>query len=187
MADETARQDQQRKFAEARQAERGDYDSDRGDYDSDRGDYDSDRGDYDSDRGDYDSDRGDYDSDRGAYAGRDPLAGARGANQAVADIFRNASGLGGHLVIAFIAPIGASSPALRRRTRRRAPWSETETAAASAHVAELIEQIRQNRSQRSGRRSGQAPGSDGRPATPSPAYAPATTQPASVAYKAAKD
>jgi hypothetical protein len=181
MADEAARREKQRSFAEARQAERGDYDSDRGDYDSDRGDYDS-------DRGDYDSDRGDYDSDRGVYAGgREPFAGARSAKQAVADIFRNASGLGGHLVIAFVAPIGASSPAPRRRSRRRASWSETETAAASAHVAELIEQIRQNRSQRSGRRPAQAPGSDGRAATQPPAYAPPTTQSATVAYKAAKD
>ena len=152
MADEAARQ-QREQFARAREAERGDYDSDRGDYDSDRGDYDSDRGDYDSDRGDYDSDRGDYDSDRGVYTGGEPFAGPRDANRVIADIFRKTVGLGGHLIVAFVAPIGSSSPAAGRRLRRRRFSAQSESAAANAHVSELIEQIRQNRSRRPDQRA----------------------------------
>jgi hypothetical protein len=50
-------------------------------------------------------------------------------------------GLGGHLVISFVAPIGpAPAPGPRRRPRRVSV--ETQAAAARAHVAELIEQIR---------------------------------------------
>ena len=135
---------QKRRFREARLAERGDYDADRGDYDADRGDYDADRGDYDADRGDYDADRGDYDADRGGALGAGGSASARG-NRVAADIFRRAVGLGGHLVVAFVAPIGASSPTSRPRFRRRASSAGTEAAAARAHVAELREQIRQAR------------------------------------------
>ena len=145
MRDNAARREQQREFSRIRQAERGDYDADRGDYDADRGDYDADRGDYDADRGDYDADRGDYDADRGAALGLGRSGGAGDTNQALADIFRKAAGLGGHLVVAFVAPIGASSPMSRRRFRRRASSSVSEAAAARAHVAELAAQLMQTR------------------------------------------
>jgi hypothetical protein len=143
MSDDRVRA-QKRIFREARLAERGDYDADRGDYDADRGDYDADRGDYDADRGDYDADRGDYDADRGGAFGVGGRAGARG-NRVAVDIFNRAVGLGGHLVVAFVAPIGASSPMSRSRVRPRASSVETEAAAARAHVAELIEQRKKAR------------------------------------------
>ena len=166
MADE-ARRKQLRKFAEARQAERGDYEPERGDYEPERGDYEPERGDYEPERGDYEPERG---------AGRGTLSGAFDPNLAAADIFRKAAGLGGHLIVAFVAPIGSSSPMPRRRSRRRASWSQSETAAASAHVAELIEQIGRNRSQRSDQRTAQTPGSGARVTPHSPAYATGTTQ-----------
>jgi len=133
MPDHAARREQQRRFARAREAERGDYDADRGDYDADRGDYDADRGDYDADRGDYDADRG---------GGRGGAPGGAQANRVAADIFQRASGLGGHLIVAFVAPVGASA-ASRPRARRRRSSSQAEAAAASAQVAALMDQIRQ--------------------------------------------
>lgn len=141
MSDETARSEQFKGNAAAREAERGDYDADRGDYDADRGDYDADRGDYDADRGDYDADRGDYDADRGGLG-----VGAPGAHasRVASDIFRRAASIGGHLIVAFVAPIN-SSTASRRRSRTRASSSEAEAAAAGAQVAALMEQIRQSR------------------------------------------
>ena len=95
-----------------------------------------------AERGDYEADRGDYEADRGSRAG---FAGARDAAQAVADIFRKTAGLGGHLVVAFVAPAGPSSTTSRPRFRDRAYSSEWESAAARAHVTELLEKIRQMR------------------------------------------
>ena len=162
MADEAARQ-QREQFARAREAERGDYDSDRGDYDSDRG--------------DYDSDRGDYDSDRGVYTGGEPFAGSRDANRAVADIFRKTVGLGGHLIVAFVAPIGALSPTRGRRPRRPMFSAQSESAAANAHVAELIEQIRQNRSRRPDQRApAQTAADDSRTVAQSSVYTQTSAQ-----------
>jgi hypothetical protein len=134
MPNGTARREQQRRFAEAREAERGDYDADRGDYDADRGDYDADRGDYDADRGDYDADRG-----GGLDIGR---SGAQ-ASRVATDIFRRAASIGGHLIVAFVAPVGAT-PAPRRRLRTRASSSEAQAAAAGVQVAALMEQLRQS-------------------------------------------
>jgi len=162
MADEAARQ-QREQFARAREAERGDYDSDRGDYDSDRG--------------DYDSDRGDYDSDRGVYTGGEPFAGPRDANRAVADIFRKTVGLGGHLIVAFVAPTGALSPTRGRRPRRPMFSAQSESAAANAHVAELIEQIRQNRSRRPDQRApAQTAADDSRTVAQSSVYTQTSAQ-----------
>lgn len=125
---------QRRKLAQGRIDERGDYsDVDRGDYsDVDRGDY------SDVDRGDYsDVDRGDYsDVDRGGFG----LGAGTSQSQAAADILRRAVGLGGHLVVAFVSPVGAS-PVSRRRSRRSRP-SELTTTGARAHVMEMIEAIK---------------------------------------------
>jgi hypothetical protein len=140
MPDDAARKREAQRLEKLRLAERGDYDADRGDYDADRGDYDADRGDYDADRGDYDADRGDYDADRGgAFGGRG--AGPAGTNPAVADILRKAAGLGGHLIVALVAPVGTSMP--RRRAGRRT--CATGAHGADVQVAELIEQLRQKR------------------------------------------
>jgi hypothetical protein len=134
MPDDAAREEQMRRNAAAREAERGDYDPDRGDYDPDRGDYDPDRGDYDPDRGDYDPDRG---------AGLGGAAGAQ-AGRVATDIFRRASSIGGHLIVAFVAPISSSTTS-RRRSRTRASASEAAAAAASTQLAALMEQLRQSR------------------------------------------
>src|SRR4030095_17065383 len=131
MADDARRRREQRlRFAQKRIEERGDYsDVARGDYsDVDRGDY------SDVDRGDYsDVDRGDYsDVDRGGLG----LGAGMAQSQAAADILRRAVGLGGHLVVAFVSPVGAS-PVSRRRFRRSRP-SDLTTAGARARGAGRI-------------------------------------------------
>ena len=133
--DVTRRREKQLTFAKTRIAERGDYtDPDRGDYtDPDRGDY------TDPDRGDYtDPDRGDYtDPDRGALG----LGAGVSQSRVAADILRRAVGLGGHLVVAFVSPVGASPASGRRRFRRSKP-SELTTAGARVRVMEMIESNR---------------------------------------------
>jgi hypothetical protein len=120
--------EQKRIFREKRLAERGDYEPERGDYEPERG--------------DYEPERGDYEPERGSLG--PGMAGAR-AHQVATDIFRRAAGLGGHLVVAFVAPIGASATMSRPRVSTRASSSEAQAAAARAHVAELIEQFKQAR------------------------------------------
>ena len=115
MADDAKRRREQRlRFAQTRIAERGDY--------------------TDQDRGDYtDQDRGDYtDQDRGGLG----LGAGTAQSQAAADILRRAVGLGGHLVVAFVSPVGAA-PVSRRRFRRSRP-SDLTTAGARARVTERI-------------------------------------------------
>ena len=94
------------------------------------------------DRGDYEPDRGEEPIvERSLTAGIMSLiaeelgpgmAGA-GAHQVATDIFRSAAGLGGHLVVAFVAPIGASATMSRPRVSTRASSSEAQAAAARAH------------------------------------------------------
>jgi len=132
MTDEvTRRREQQLEFARRRIAERGDYsDPNRGDYsDPNRGDY------SDPNRGDYsDPNRGDYsDPNRGGFGQR---AGTS-QSQVAADILRRAVGLGGHLVVAFVSPVGASTASCRPFRRSRP--SELTTAGASTRVAEMIQ------------------------------------------------
>ena len=132
MPDEvTRRRERQLEFARARIAERGDY------LDPDKGDY------LDPDKGDYlDPDKGDYlDPDKGGFGQRAGLA----QSQVAADILRRAVGLGGHLVVAFVSPVGASTASCRRFRRSRP--SELTAAGASARVAEMI-QIRMLRERR---------------------------------------
>jgi hypothetical protein len=131
MPDDETRRRRQLEFARRRIAERGDYsDPERGDYS-------------DPERGDYsDPERGDYsDPERGGFGQR---AGTS-QSQAAADILRRAVGLGGHLVVAFVSPVGASTASCRR-FRRLTP-SELTTAGASGRVAEMI-QIRMLRERR---------------------------------------
>ena len=107
MPDDVTRRREQMEFARRRIAERGDY---------------------------VDPDKGDYvDPDKGGFGQR---AGTS-QSQVAADILRRAVGLGGHLVVAFVAPVGAS-PASCRRFRRSRP-SELTTAGASTRVAEMIQ------------------------------------------------
>jgi hypothetical protein len=146
MPDEvTRRREQQLEFARRRIAERGDYsDPERGDYS-------------DPERGDYsDPERGDYsDPERGGFGQR---AGTS-QSQAAADILRRAVGLGGHLVVAFVSPVGASTASCPRFRRSRP--SELTTAGASARVAEMIQikMLREGRLQKkpSARPAGQKP------------------------------
>lgn len=132
--DATQRHQLQVRFAQARLAERGEYDPDRGGNGPARGEYDPDRGEYDPDRGEYDPDRGEYDPDRGSPGSR---YGVGGTSQAAADILRRAVGLGGHLVVAFVSPVGAS-PVSRRRSRQPRPCELTITGARTL-VTQLIE------------------------------------------------
>jgi hypothetical protein len=90
-----------------------------------RGKTDPDRGKTDPDRGKTDPDRGKTDPDRGMGV--------------TADIFRRAAGLGGHLVVAFIAPVGSSSP--RSFFRPGVPVSAPEVEAAAARANAKIAQV----------------------------------------------
>jgi hypothetical protein len=87
------------------------------------------RGKTDPDRGKTDPDRGKTDPDRGMGSGPPYVA---------ADIFRRAAGLGGHLVVAFIAPVGSSTA--RPLFRPSVPLSVSEVAAAAARAGLKIEQ-----------------------------------------------
>jgi hypothetical protein len=135
--DVTRRRERQLEFARARIAERGDY------FDPDKGDY------FDPDKGDY------FDPDRGGFGQRAGMA----QSQVAADLLRRAVGLGGHLVVAFVSPVGAS-PVSRRRFRQSRP-SELTTAGASTRVAEMIQikMLREGRLQKkpSARPAGQKP------------------------------
>ncbi|HZM92578.1 MAG TPA: hypothetical protein VFB92_04125 [Vicinamibacterales bacterium] len=130
MPDEvTRRREQQLEFARRRIAERGDYS---------------------------DPERGDYsDPERGGFGQR---AGTS-QSQVAADILRRAVGLGGHLVVAFVSPVGASTASCPRFRRSRP--SELTTAGASARVAEMIQikMLREGRLQKkpSARPAGQKP------------------------------
>lgn len=174
MGDETARLDGHRILAELRRAERGHYDPDRGHYDPDRGHYDPDRGHYDPDRGHYDPDRGHYDPDRGGAL--DNSMAEAYATRAVEDVIRRAAGIGGHLIVAFVAPVGASS-ASRRRPASRAASLDVEAAAARTQVAALTELLRQSRG-RNGQPKPASPGGGSAVHSPHAATYESTQQPA---------
>ena len=102
------------------------------------------------------AERGDYsDPERGGFGQR---AGTS-QSQVAADILRRAVGLGGHLVVAFVSPVGASTASCPRLRRSRP--SELTTAGASARVAEMIQikMLREGRLQKkpSARPAGQKP------------------------------
>jgi hypothetical protein len=99
MVDETA-QRKKKEFELRRLAERGSDEYDRGSDEYDRG---SDE----YDRGSDEYDRGSDEYDRGGGLGRGSLDQA--PHRVALDIFRQAASLGGHLVVAFVAPIGATS------------------------------------------------------------------------------
>ena len=97
-----------------RQAERGYDEVDRGYDEVDRGYDEVDRGYDEVDRGYDEVDRGYDEVDRGLGA----EGGPRPADIA-ASIFRQASALGGHLIVSFVAPVGASGRNRRRSARKR--------------------------------------------------------------------
>src|SRR5258705_11273995 len=100
--DEQRKVEDQRKHEEARQKEPIPKWAVRGRTDPDRGRTDPDRGRTDPDRGRTDPDRGRTGPDRGFGIG-----GPR-TDRAVGDFVRAAGSLGGHLIVAFVAPISAS-------------------------------------------------------------------------------
>ena len=110
--------------------ERGDEEIRRGDEEIRRGDEEIRRGDEEIRRGDEEIRRGDEEIRRGAlqdFGGRDGAA---------ADIFQRAIDLGGHLIVAFVAPV--SAPSRSRRRLVRGPSSpQAVAAAADAELAEL--------------------------------------------------
>jgi hypothetical protein len=130
MATDAARKLEAQRLEKLRLAERGYEELDRGYEEIDRGYEEIDRGYEEIDRGYEEIDRG-----GGLGFGRS----ARSSDAAV-DLFRRAVGLGGHLKITFVAPIGASSPVSRRapcRTRGMAPKAD-----ASAEIARIREEVR---------------------------------------------
>ena len=99
---EEQRVEDQKKLEEARRNEPLPRWLVRGRTDTDRGRTDTDRGRTDTDRGRTDTDRGRTDTDRGFGVG------GPGTDRAVGDIFHTAASLGGHLIVAMVAPISAS-------------------------------------------------------------------------------
>jgi hypothetical protein len=99
-----------------------------------RGKDDPDRGKDDPDRGKDDPDRGKDDPDRGL------VTNGHGPRQ-LADIFQRAAGIGGHLVVAFVAPIAASP---RRPNGRYDARASDVAVAAQAEVDALRDQLASN-------------------------------------------
>jgi hypothetical protein len=62
------------------------------------------------------------------------------ANDVAAETFRRATSLGGHLVVAFIAPVGASNSRSRVVPSTRPWWSQADADAAEVFVRILLQQ-----------------------------------------------
>ncbi len=104
-----------------------------------RGDEEIRRGDEEIRRGDEEIRRGDEEIRRGAFL-------PYGRNRLAADIFQRATDLGGHLIVAFVAPVG--SPSRSRCRPVRGPSSlQALAAAADAELAELRLVLAQRRMQ----------------------------------------
>jgi hypothetical protein len=63
----------------------------------------------------------------------------------VSDIFRRATELGGHLVVAFVAPVSASSRTSRARTSIQFSSPALQAASAQTMVTELIGELTRQR------------------------------------------
>jgi hypothetical protein len=121
MSDSIAsRREKQIQFALSRLAERGDNVIERGDNVIERGDNVIERGDNVIERG----------GGPGGFC----------SNDVAAEAFRKAASLGGHLVVAFVAPVSASNGRSHFPLGVRRPRSLADTAAAQALVKRLIEQ-----------------------------------------------
>ena len=120
--------------------ERGDEEIRRGDEEIRRGDEEIRRGDEEIRRGDEEIRRGDEEIRRGA------LQDFGGRDRAAADIFQRAIDLGGHLIVAFVAPV--SAPSRSRRRPVSGPSSlQALAAAADAELDELRLMLAQKRMQ----------------------------------------
>jgi|SRR5687767_14328582 len=130
--DDKERIDKQRAFERKRLDERGRTDLSRGRTDLSRGRTDL-------SRGRTDLSRGRTDLSRGSGAGGVTPEGV------ATDIFRGAASLGGHLVVAFIAPVSPSSGGSRSLPDGDLSAAEALAAAAQAEWADLLELIREKR------------------------------------------
>jgi hypothetical protein len=133
MGNDAARRREQQRLERLRLAERGEGAVERGEGAVERGEGAVERGEGAVERGEGAVERGEGAVERGM------ILDDFGSKHVAADIFRRAAGLGGHLVVAFIAPVGASSPRSRLRPLRSSP-SEAEAVAARVVVARMIEQ-----------------------------------------------
>lgn len=123
MSDHAAlRREKQRQFAQSRLAERSDIAIERSDIAIERSDIAIERSDIAIERG-------------GGSNGF-------GSNDAAAETFRRAASLGGHLIVAFVAPVSASNGRSHCAPGVRRSRSQADLAAAQALVARLIEQSR---------------------------------------------
>jgi len=75
-----------------------------------------------------------------------------GPSNLAADIFRRAASLGGHLVVAFVAPVGASDLRSHQRLPARQSRLEAEAAAARLVLRRLIEQAVMGPPKRTGKK-----------------------------------
>jgi hypothetical protein len=136
MSDDEARKlEYKRMFESRRLTEPG---LERGGDELERGGDELERGGDELERGGDELERGGDELERGGLSRDSP-------NQVAMDIFRSAANLGGHLVVAFVAPIGASRSRFRRRRGGRVASPASEAAKAKAVVAGLIGQVTQRR------------------------------------------
>jgi len=135
MATDAARKLEAQRLEKRRLAERGYDEIDRGYDEIDRG--------YDEiDRGYDEIDRGYDEMDRGGILG---FGTSAGSSHAAVDLFRRAVGLGGHLKVTFVAPIGAATSIPRPPHRTRGISPKATSATAQAQVAAVTEQIKQKK------------------------------------------
>ena len=80
--------------------------------------------------------------DRGRELDRGRASDGSGANQVVQDVFRRVSNLGGHLVVAFVAPLSASNQSQGIASRVEPSSAEVEAASARALLQRLIDQVK---------------------------------------------
>jgi hypothetical protein len=107
----TQRREKVKEFERRRQAELG-----------------GERGREEPDRGREEPDRGREEPDRGG------ASNDFGPNQVALDIFRTTAGLGGHLIVAFVAPVAPSYRSSLAKPKGRLPSSDVEAQAAAARA-----------------------------------------------------
>ena len=133
MSDDAARR-RDRKFAASRLTERSEAVAERSEGFTERSEAVAERSEAVAERSEAVAERSE------AVAERGEVLDGSSPTHVAADIFRRAVGLGGHLVVAFVAPVGASSPRSRRGLGGRSVPSTKELDLAKALVERLIEE-----------------------------------------------
>jgi hypothetical protein len=67
---------------------------------------------------------------------------ADGPSQVAQDVFRRTTDLGGHLIVAFVAPVGAAGSSSSDEFASQSSLADAEAASARALLQLLIDQVR---------------------------------------------